>query len=274
MSVQLVGWQDEHWLDHRRRLRNGGLVSLAIHGLVFALLVISPPGATPPLPEVLTVDLVASLPARRPAPRPAPTARAAPEPAPMPAPEPPPPPKPVARAPVQVLPEEAPARIRKVEPTPRPRRRPRQEALSYEAAMAALDEELGPVETSELLEAPDAGAPAEPTAPTEAAEATELATGRPGTLVSRELAAWTEATRRRIQSRWVTPQSFRGRGLATQLELRLSATGEVLGTPRVLRSSGDPQFDDNAVRAVLMVNPLPPPPRPGTTVFLFRSEAN
>ena len=40
----------------------------------------------------------------------------------------------------------------------------------------------------------------------------------------------------------------------------------------VISSSGDPYFDDNAVRAVMMVSPLPPPPRAGVTVFVFRSE--
>ena len=72
----------------------------------------------------------------------------------------------------------------------------------------------------------------------------------------------------------MTPPDQRGRGLATHLELRLSASGDVIGEPRVLRSSGDPYFDDNAVRAVLMASPLPPPSQPGIRNFLFRSEAD
>ncbi|MBW2501210.1 MAG: TonB family protein [Deltaproteobacteria bacterium] len=185
------------------------------------------------------------------------------------------------KAPVQVLPEETPGRIQKVaeevaekpKPKPAPQPAPVRPApdpeLSYEEAMAALDQELGVDETAELLT---------PTTPGEATGAPAESSGQPassrGVVVSPELAAWSLATRRRVQSVWVTPAAFRGRGLATHLELRLSATGEVLGEPRVVGSSGDPYFDDNAVRAVLKANPLPAPPKPGLRVFVFRSEAD
>jgi TonB family protein len=187
------------------------------------------------------------------------------------------------KAPVQVLPEETPGRIQKVaeevaekpkpKPEPAPEPAPVRPApdpeLSYEEAMAALDQELGVDETAELL------APATPGEISgEPAESTGQPASSRGVVVSPELAAWSLETRRRIQSVWVTPAAFRGRGLATSLELRLSATGEVLGEPRVVGSSGDPYFDDNAVRAVLKANPLPPPPKPGQRVFVFRSEAD
>jgi colicin import membrane protein len=280
-----MGWQEEHALDHRRRLRNGTLVSLAIHGLVFATLVISPPRTHPPLPEVLSVDLIAAPSAARPAPpRPVakPAAKPAPKPAPKPVPEaapepPPPPPPPIAKAPVQVLPENAPSQVKKVEPKPLldkkpepkpiadsiPPRRVKQKELSYEDAMAALDDELGPEEDPDLLQpAPEAPAP----------ESTGSPAPRAGVVVSQAMVAWATATTRHIQNNWKGISSYEGRGLATTLELELTATGTVLGTPRVVRSSGDPYFDDNTVRAVLMVNPLPPPPRAGTTHFVFRSE--
>lgn len=282
-----MGWQDEHSLDHRRRLRNGSLVSLAVHGLVFATLVISPPRTAPPLPEVLSVDLVAAPPAARSAPKATPkatpkstpkaTPKAAPKAEPKPAPEPPPPPPPVKKAPVQALPENSPSQIREVEPKPkvakkpepkpeaasRPQRRVREKELSYEDAMAALGEEVGPEEDPDLLQAPTEAT---------ASESTGSPTPNAGVVVSQELVAWATATTRRIQNTWKDVASYQGRGLATTLELELSSTGEVLGTPRVMRSSGDPYFDDNAVRAVLMGNPLPPPPRAGATVFVFRSE--
>jgi TonB family protein len=291
-----MSWQDELQLDHRRRLRNASFVSLALHVVVFAAFAISPPRSAPPLPAVLAVDLVAAMPNAAPAARPAPVAKLRPAPAPAappePAPEPvAPPPPPPPKAPVQVLPEEAPLRIKKLERKPAPEKtkavakvepkpappkpapvapKPKPpEELSYEDAMAALDEELGEDETADLR------APAPPRAlPSVPAESS----GRPGVasgaVVSPELARWSLATRRRIQGVWVAPQNFRGRGLATLLELELSASGDVLGEPQVLRSSGDPYFDDNAVRAVLMASPLPPPPQPGTRSFLFRSEAD
>ena len=81
-----------------------------------------------------------------------------------------------------------------------------------------------------------------------------------------------EATRRLIQSKWVTPSNFSGRGLQTVMKLQLSASGAVIGEPEVVRTSGDPYFDDNAVKAVIMVSPLPAPPRAGTTTFVFSSE--
>ena len=285
MSAEVLGWQVEHELDHRRRLRNGLLVSFAIHGLFLAMLAISPSRSAPPFPDVLSVDLVASAarpapPAPRiappkpeaapkPAPKPAPKAppKAAPEPVP---PEPPPAaPPPIAKAPVQALPENVPTKIRekarKVEPKREvdPRRRPREKELSYEDAMASLDDELGPVEDRDLLR---------PVPKTPPAESSGSPQSKRGVVVSPEMLAWATATTRRIQNNWKGISSYEGRGLATSLELELSARGDVLGTPRVIRSSGDPFFDDNAVRAVMMVSPLPAPPRAGPTVFVFKSE--
>jgi colicin import membrane protein len=292
LSEGEIGWQEELRIDHRRHLRSAALVSLALHGVVFAALTVAPSPSMPPLPEVLSVELVAAPPgpARPPAagPKPKPAPRADPPPAPAPAPPPPPPPK----AQVEVLPEQAPVRVEKVVPPepkpapdppkpkpapkvePKPRPAPRPEPapeLSYEEAMASLDDEIGVDETSELLAPPTEKRP-------ERSDAADSTAGGPeqasGTFVSPELAAWSRATRRRIQSVWVTPPSFRGRGLVTHLEIQLAASGEVLGEPRVVRSSGDPYFDDNAVRAVLRASPLPPPPKPGAQDFLFRSEAN
>lgn len=289
MSEGEIGWQEELWIDHRRHLRSAALVSLALHGVVFAALTLAPSPSIPPLPQVLSVELVAAPPgparppAARPKPKPTPAPRVEPRPAP-----PPPPPPPAPKAQVEVLPEQAPARVEKVvppppepqpkpvpkvEPNPRPTPRPEPAPeLSYEEAMASLDDELGVDETTELLAPPEQETRPEPSdAPRSSAGEPERA---PGTFVSPELAAWSRAVRRQIQSVWVTPPSFRGRGLVTHLEIRLAASGEVLGEPRVVRSSGDPYFDDNAVRAVLRASPLPAPSEPGVRDFLFRSEAN
>ena len=43
----------------------------------------------------------------------------------------------------------------------------------------------------------------------------------------------------------------------------------VLGEPVVRASSGDPHFDDNAVRAVIQASPLPAPPSSGDWPILF-----
>lgn len=295
MSSEVLHWQEEVGLDDRRRLRNGAIVSLALHALVAAVLVFSPPGSAPPMPDVLSVDLIGGVPAPAPSPsapavpRSAPPPAAEPAPAPEPAPppaEPPPPPAP--KAPVQVLPEESAEKVKQAEPEPKPKvvQKPEPKAAPpkpepvrrargakhEQLGMDDLLAELGEDEVSGALQArPD---PAQAAAAAQTAESSGEPGARSGEVVSKALAAWSNATTRRIQSKWVTPANLRGRGLATSLELRLSATGEVLGSPRVVRSSGDPFFDDNAVRAVLMVNPLPPPPRAGKTVFVFRSEGD
>ena len=258
MSVELIGWHDEHSSDHRRRLRNAMLVSLAIHGSIFGAFAIGPTPTFAPMPQVIAIDLVAAPPAAsrpsRRSPAPPPPKAAPPEPPP---PEPAPPAPPVVKAPVQVLPEESPGRIRKVKPKPKsaPPRPKREKSLSYEDAMA----ELGVDDTADLLQAPPA--PVDPEVSSGQPESSE--TSRAGAVISPELAAWNLATRRRIQNTWVTPSNFRNRGLATTLELRLSVSGDVMGTPKVVRSSGDPYFDDNAVSAVLKAAPLPPPPEAG-----------
>lgn len=169
MNVELIGWHDEQSLDHRRRLRNAMLVSVALHGSIFAAFAVAPPRSVAPMPQFLAVELVAappsSAPASRPNPAPAPkTPPAPPETAP---PEPPPPvapPPPVVKAPVQVLPEESPSRIDKVKPEPpkpkvvakvvpepksAPKRPKREKEPSYEDVMA----EFGTDETEEFLKA-------------------------------------------------------------------------------------------------------------------------
>ncbi len=289
MNGELIGWHDEHSLDHRRRLRNSMLVSVALHGSIFAAFAVAPPRIVAPMPQFLAVELVAALPSSAPASRPnpapaPPTPSAPPAPPDTAPPEPPPPAPPVVKAPVQVLPEESPGRIRKVKPEPpkpkvvakvapepksAPKRPKREKELSYEDAMA----ELGIDETEEFLEALPApraaddssGQPATPDA---------SSVSKAGVAISPELAAWNRATQRRIQRKWVTPAKFRDSGLATTLELRLSLSGELIGPPRVIQGSGDPYFDENAVRALLTAAPLDPPPKPGLQHFIFKSGAN
>lgn len=291
MSAEFIGWHDEHDLDNRRRVRNAMYISFAVHACLFAALVISPPIAFAPLPQTISVELIAGPQIAAPAaPRPSgrskppppapepPTEQAAPEAPPEPAPPPPP------KAPVAVLPENAPRPDQKVKQAPekkpkevaKPEAKPAEKpvkqpdkSLSYEDAMKSLDDELGEDETEDLLEA----APQRPTT-RPATHASGAAESSAGAQISPQEAAWLLATRRQIQSRWVTPSNFRNRGLATVMELELSATGVVLGEPKVIRQSGDPYFDDNAVAAVLKSSPLPAPPRAGKTSFIFSSEEN
>ncbi len=292
MSAESIGWHGEHDLDNRRRVRNAMYISFAVHACFFAALVISPPVSFAPLPQTISVELIAGPQIAAPA-APRPSGRSKPAP-PPPAPEPPveeaapeAPPEPAPpppKAPVAVLPENAPKPDQKVKQAPekkpkeaaKPESKPAEKPvkkpdkpLSYDDAMKSFDDELGEDVTKDLLEA----APQRPNTRV-AAQASGAAESSAGVQLSPEDAAWVLATRRRIQGKWVTPANFRNRGLATVMELQLSASGEVVGEPVVFRGSGDPYFDDNAVRAVLSSSPLPRPPRAGKTYFTFRSEEN
>jgi colicin import membrane protein len=149
-----------------------------------------------------------------------------------------------------VLPKQAPAAV------PKRRAEPKPDPLTYDDALSALREELG----EELVEP----APAEAEASVVAPEAAQQ--------IDPELASWVRATRRHLRERWVTPPEFLNRGLVTVVEVTLATNGAVRGDPRVVRSSGDPYWDENAVRAMLATAPLPAPPSSGVWTFVFHAE--
>lgn len=292
--ADFAAWQDEHLLDHRRRLRTAMFVSLAIHGLLLAAFAAAPPTPFAEPPEYFAVDLVAAprgLPAPTPS-RPKPAAPPAPEAAPSPpppaaepaAPEPPAPAPPIAKAPVQVLPEETPGRIREAkpapevakpepevaksapetrpEPAPRPRRR-REAAVSYEDAMAALEDELGGDDTAALLRAKD-------DAPEAAAES--AGAPGPGVQVSPEQLAWDRKVISMISRQFIGLARYRGRGLVVRFQIDVAPDGSLRGEPRLLRTSGDLDYDRNALAAVLTGGPFPAPLRPGPRDLSLRAD--
>jgi outer membrane biosynthesis protein TonB len=296
LSAESLGWHDEQDQEERRRVRKAMYVSLGVHVVVFAALVISPPATFAPMPQSISVELIAGPEASAPAqPRPAARKKASPPPAPEPAveeaaPEPPPePPPPMPKAPVQVLPENAPKpekkveqvpeekkpkEVAKAEPKPKPAKpatKATEKSLSLDDAMKSLEEELGEDETTDLLAPPPSRPSNRPVAESGGGGAAE---SRAGTSLNPEDAAWGLATRRKIQGNLVTPSNFRGRGLVTVMALEITSTGELKGEPEVFRTSGDPYFDDFAVLAVVKSNPLPPPPRPGRLILIFPSEEN
>ncbi|MEE8581826.1 MAG: TonB C-terminal domain-containing protein [Myxococcota bacterium] len=222
----------EQGREFRRRL----IGSAVGHVLFLSALAFTPAPPAKPLPAVVTIDLLARLPGTPAPPRAAPRAR----------------PK---QAKV-VLPREAPpARTRPVSP----RSRTRPEELEYDDALAKLREELG--ESTP----PDSPEPVDGLA--------ELAQGSgAGTPVSREFLAWVRDTKRHVWQTYVTPPEFLNRGLITCMDIFLGADGQLLGAPTLRRTSGNPFWDDNAVRAVMRASPLPPPPRAGEFSFCFPSE--
>jgi len=241
-------WEVAYTATRRRQFRILLGASLAFHVLAVSALAFVPEPSPPPLGRVISVDLV-SLPAPAPA-KPAPALR---KPAPA-------PPKKI------VLPKKAPAvraKPKKVKPV---MRRPRPKELDYDQALANLRSEMGEPEPqtppAEVEMAASEGGEVE----------SAVAEGEGGVLVNEEVRAWVGAVRRHLRSRYITPPEFLDRALVTLLQVLLTAEGEVLGAPEVILGSGDPFWDDNAIRTVMSASPLPPPPEAGTWTFAFSSE--
>lgn len=228
--------------EERHRFRMILAASAAVHLLVFLALVFAPTSSARLQPTIVTVDLVSasSLPEVRPVLKSKVKAKAKPK----------APPKP--RAKKVVIPKEAPKATRK----PRPAQ---PEELNYDDALAQLREELG--ESSEP--------------PTEIARAAEPSSAPAvGERIDPEVAAWMLATRRHVRSVWVTPPEFLERPLRTVLAVQVTSDGRILGEPDVVRRSGDPFWDDTAVRAILRASPLPPPPMAGEWQLSFTPRTN
>ena len=250
-----TAWLDDLEEERRRRYRHALIGSGIGHVLLIAMLAFAPEPDPIAFPQAITVDLVAALPTA-PAAAPAPPK---PDPAPVP---PPPPPKPQ----VKILPKDAPTPVAKPKPKPKPevKRRERPKELSYEDALASLREDLG-----EQTPAPEpvVEAEAKPTAAPAPVPGSKL-----GIPVAPEVAAWNLAVMRHIRENWPVPAEFRDSGLAAQLVIDVGPNGAVLGAPKVVRSSGNPYFDDNAESAVLRASPLPAPPQSGRRTLIFTSE--
>ena len=221
--------------------------SFAAHVVFAGALALSPsPRPSFAVPEVLRVDLVGAVPAPRAQPAP-----------PKIAPVPPAPPKIEPKK--TVLPKQAPKAVPKKRPPP-----PRVDPMNYDDALSQLRADLG--ESAPTAKAPSA-ALADPL------PAADLSgTAGAGDRVDAEIAAWHVAVNRHLGRCWITPPEFLNRGLLTGVRVTLTSTGEAVGMPEVVRPSGDPYFDDNAVRAVMACAPLPEPPQSGAWEFGFTSE--
>ncbi len=186
------------------------------------------------------------------------TPKAAPRPAP---PKPPPPPPPEEKV---LIPEQArPIQEKKREPKPEPppREPPPQQEVEPEydlgSALDALRDEMGE---------PEPEADAEPVD----GEPAVAATGA-NRVADRELVRWVSQVKRRVRGAWVLAPGFQGQPLYTEVEVRLSARGQVTDV-EVTRRSGNPWYDESVVRALQSASPLPAPPEAGTWPFSFSPE--
>lgn len=186
-----------------------------------------PPKVEPkPEPRIDKPD-IAQQAAPKPEPKPKPEVKPEPEPKPK--------PKPVAKAEPKPKPKPVPKVEAKPKPTP-PRDAAAQQQIKQELAreQAALRAKRQEAELQALL----------------AREAS-----------ARALASWTDKIRAKIRGNIILPPSIAGNPEAI-FDVVLLPTGDVLGTPRLRRSSGDPRYDDAVLRAILKSSPLPRPDDP------------
>ena len=227
----------------RRELYRLFAISAAVHLVLIAAFSFSPPSRISVPRGVIAVELVAAPAAARSA-APAPVAKPAP-----------PKPKKVVLPAEPTTPKMEPKVIAKpspVQPTPAP-------AKQYEDVLAQLRAESG-----------------EDAPPTEIAQAAPTAIGSPGSpngvVISSEVAAWLKRAKIHVRKNWVVPPGFRTQALEARVEVDLDASGEVRGTPRLSRRSGNPWYDEGVIRAIQKSSPLPPPPEAGKWDFVFMPE--
>ncbi len=227
--------------------------SALLHAGALGLVLVSPSVRDREPPHVIAVELVAPAP---PAPAAAPKPAPAPPPEAVPAPPPPPPP-PEPKA--IVLPETQTAPKPKEKPKPKPREDVFKEPPKKQEKN--LDDLLADLRGSE----PQAAPPAPAQAPVDTAVAAP--TGEPsegsGEALSPEVLAWHARVKRKMRGIWIVPPGFRTQPLATRVVVTLDAAGNIVGTPRITKKSGNPWYDDGVLRGLAKASPLPPPPEAG-----------
>lgn len=77
-----------------------------------------------------------------------------------------------------------------------------------------------------------------------------------------------------FRANWALPQYLRSRGLVAEINVKFDSQGNVIGTD-VVKSSGNPTFDELAMNTVTKSSPVPPPPDQFAQVarvvgFIFR----
>lgn len=232
------------------------LLSASAHVVLGILLAGHFPAGPATLPAVIAVELVAP-----------PAAAGRREPVPVPAPVPAPAVvKPRPAEPKKVLlPKQSrqePAKaVQPAKPKPRPVETKPAQPKEYDDVLAELRKEAGeqrPEPTQVAAVIPPAGVPVERAGPA-------------GAPVSPEVAAWIRQAKQRVRAVWVVTAGFRTQELEAELSVELDASGQVLGEPQLLRRSGNPWYDEQAVRGIQKASPLPPPPEPGRWSFVLNS---
>lgn len=252
-------------LQRNDRLSGAIGVSIALHGVLLVFLTVRAvffPSDPIILEDTIRVDIVA-LPEKTsrknqlPPPAP-PQAEVKPAPKPEPKPEPAPPPKPVVEAkpappppPVAKKPEAPKVDLNKAKST-------------QEAALKRLEalERIQQMAKSE--EAAKAAAAKERAAQQAEAAAlvkgNELAAGNSLTGLNKlDHQTYLRSVDRQVKQHWNLPQWLANSSLSATVRLYIDSQGFVV-KKEIVRSSGDPIFDERVTEAIEQASPLPPPP--------------
>jgi colicin import membrane protein len=220
-------------------------LAFVIHAVLIAILFLGVRMQSSP-PDVVQVELWEPPP-------PAPVVEA-PKPEPKVEPKPvPEPPKPEPRIEPKL---EKPEIVEKVKPEPKPKPKPAPKVepkAKPEAKKRDLDLER---RTQELL--------AQEQAASEERRIRDQLAREQASMRDKALATWIGRIRAAIRGRILAPIAEQVQGNPEAVyQVTLLPSGEVLGTPKLVKSSGNKAYDDELARAILASSPLPKPDQPG-----------
>ena len=229
-----------------------GLLALVVHLMFFLVLVVSFDWKSETPLQVTEVELWDSLPTPTPRPVPPPEPPK-PEPKVEPVPTPPsPPPEPKAEIVVKEKPK--PEKKKEEPPKPDPAQKKKEEELKKKAEekkhqemlrkLQQMDDELAEKALSEDAQRLEAARNAE--------QAQRAAAASSGVVAEYQA---------RIRNKIRSLMNRQACGDAVpEYSISLLPTGQVAGTPKLVKSSGIPACDDAALRAIMQAQPLPLPP--------------
>jgi colicin import membrane protein len=238
-----------------------GILALVVHLMFFLVLVMSFDWKSEMPLQVTEVELWDSLPTPAPQPLPPPEP---PKPEPKVEPEPtPPPPPPEPKAEIVVKekpkpkPEPKPEKKKEEPPKPDPAIKKKEEELKKKAEekkhqqevlrkLQQMDDELAEKSLNEDAQRLDAARNAE-----QAQRATAASSG--------VVAEYQARIRNKIHSLMIRQACG---DAVSEYSISLLPTGQVAGTPKLIKGSGVPACDDAALRAIMQAQPLPLPPDP------------
>lgn len=234
-----------------------GILSVLVHGILLGLMLISLNWRSEKPASIAEVELWDSIPAVQPAqpkplpppepPRPEPKEEIKPEPKP----ELPPEPQPEPKAEIQLKKE--PPKVEKPKPDPAVKeaeikKQKELERKKHEEALKKLQEEMLADEDSSLKQAQEKSAADAKAAQVAAASAGEV--NKYKALIQNKI------------KRHVNRQLCGSGRPELEFGIAMMPTGEVVGTPRLIKSSGMDACDEAVSRAILQAQPLPLPPDP------------